>query len=102
MTRVTLLLALRAAGGTDALGDPLNAKDGRAPNALPLGRIKVELADGALGAHALGAVEECSWGAGHALVVNNNLSGVAAEALGEADGVGVQDGARKGVVHILK
>lgn len=102
MAGVTLLLALRAAGGADALGDTLNTKDGRAPDTLSLGRIQVELTDGALGAHALHAVEEGTRGAGDALVVDNDLSGIAAVALLEADGIGVQDSPGQGVVHILK
>jgi hypothetical protein len=85
VSRVAHLLALSTAGGTNTLSNTLNTQDSWATDTFTLGRIKVKLANRTLGAHTLVSVEEGAWGTRDTLVVNDNLSRVAAEALSEAD-----------------
>ena len=99
---LTLPLALAVTDRTTSLGHAIDFIVGRAGDTFLLGKLRVELADGTLGADALVRVEECSGRAGNALVVHDHLAGVAAEALREGDGGGVQLGPGQSVVHRLK
>ena len=83
------LLALCAGRGSLALRDPLYTLDSRTPDTLRLSELRVELTDGALGAHAADGVEECAGRAGDALIVDDDLPGVTSVALLEGDGAGV-------------
>ena len=97
-----LLLALAGAGGPQALCDALNALDCGTLDAGPLGKLGVVLAHRALGADALGLVEEGAGRTRDTLVVHDHLPDVAAEALLEGDGAGVQLGPRQRVIHSLE
>merc|ERR1712176_1139893 len=100
VTRAALLLALIAASGANTLRHTLNTEDGGTPDTLPLCRLQVVLAHRTLYTHRLGLIEECSWRTGYTLIVHHNLSRVATETLGKADGVRIKNCSGKRIIHI--
>lgn len=101
VARGALLLTVRALGGAEVLGDPLQVLDGRALDARSLGKVRVVESDGTFRANLFCFIKVGSWGAGHALVVHHHLATLALECRVEDDGAGVKQGSGQCVVDSL-